>query len=90
MLHTNAGAGDRAEFLREAESMLEFDHPNLVRLVGVAVQQRPWLCVLEFMRFGKEAFHPILHSFNSTLKERKKERMKEKELRTQKRRKRKI
>lgn len=29
--------------------MIEFDHPNLVRLIGVAVQQRPWLCVLEYM-----------------------------------------
>lgn len=29
--------------------MLEFAHPNLVRLIGVAVQQRPWLCVLEYM-----------------------------------------
>jgi hypothetical protein len=29
--------------------MLDFDHPNLVRLVGVAVQQRPWLTVIEFM-----------------------------------------
>ena len=29
--------------------MLDFDHPNLVTLIGVAVQQRPWLCVLEYM-----------------------------------------
>lgn len=39
----------QTEFLREAEIMIEFDHPNLVRLIGVAVQQRPWLCVLEYM-----------------------------------------
>lgn len=50
--------------------MLQFDHPNLVNLVGVAVQQRPWLAVLEFMRFGDlhavvkkcQQFNVILHS----------------------------
>jgi hypothetical protein len=36
--------------LRETEFMLDLDHANLVRLIGVAVQQRPWLCVLEYMR----------------------------------------
>lgn len=30
--------------------MLDFDHQNLVRLIGVAMQQRPWLVVLEYMR----------------------------------------
>jgi hypothetical protein len=28
------------------------DHDNVVKLVGVAVQQVPWLCVLEFQPFG--------------------------------------
>ncbi len=32
--------------------MVGFDHPNLVRLIGVGIQRRPWLAVLEFMRFG--------------------------------------
>ena len=27
-------------------------HVNVVRMVGVAVQQAPWLVVLEFMRYG--------------------------------------
>ena len=40
---------DRTEFLRESEIMLDLNHPNLLRLVGVAVQQRPWLSVLEYM-----------------------------------------
>ena len=40
----------QAEFLREAEVMLDLSHDNLVRLIGVAVQQRPWLCVLEYMQ----------------------------------------
>ena len=29
--------------------MLEFDNENLLTLIGVAVQQRPWLSVLEYM-----------------------------------------
>jgi hypothetical protein len=28
------------------------DHDNVVRLIGVAVQQAPWLVVLEFVQFG--------------------------------------
>ena len=50
MLRGAASAEDRVEFLREAELMVDFDHQNLVRLIGVAVQQRPWLVVLEYMR----------------------------------------
>ncbi len=45
----------QAEFLREAEIMLEFNHPNLVQLIGVAVQQRPWLSVLEYMKVRRPA-----------------------------------
>ena len=47
-----ATATDRAEFVREAECMLDFDHPNVTCIVGVAVQQPPWLTVLEFMEHG--------------------------------------
>ena len=32
--------------------MLKMSHSNVVRLIGVAIQQRPWLCVLEFMEYG--------------------------------------
>jgi hypothetical protein len=31
---------------------LQLDHPNLVKMYGVAVQQKPWLCVLEFLAYG--------------------------------------
>ena len=41
--------------MREAELMVDFDHQNLVRLIGVALQQRPWLVVLEFMRVCTES-----------------------------------
>jgi len=47
-----ATAADRQEFVREAECMLDFDHDNVTRIMGVAVQQPPWLTVLEFMEHG--------------------------------------
>jgi len=43
---------DRKEFVHEAEVMLETNHPNLLGLTGVAVQQRPWLMVLDIMEYG--------------------------------------
>ena len=47
-----ASLADRDEFVRESEVMLDFDHDNVTRIVGVAVQQMPWLSVLEFMMYG--------------------------------------
>eukprot|EP00039_Didymoeca_costata_P032399 m.37680 g.37680 ORF g.37680 m.37680 type:complete len:740 (+) comp9339_c0_seq1:250-2469(+) len=53
MLRAGATSADRQEFLREAETMYHLgEHPNLVKFVGVAVQQRPWLVVLEFCQYG--------------------------------------
>jgi len=47
-----ASDDDKEDFVREAEVMLDLVHPGLVKLLGVAVQQRPWLCVIEFMKYG--------------------------------------
>jgi hypothetical protein len=33
----------QAEFVAECETMPRLQHENLVRLLGVAIQQRPWL-----------------------------------------------
>eukprot|EP00041_Stephanoeca_diplocostata_P034989 m.1216027 g.1216027 ORF g.1216027 m.1216027 type:complete len:378 (-) comp24613_c0_seq4:159-1292(-) len=52
ILRGNANTADRTEFLREAEVMVALKHPNLVELIGVAVQQRPWLTALEFLQYG--------------------------------------
>lgn len=53
MLKNNARREDKTEFLREAGTMLTLgDHENLVKMVGVAVQQAPWLAVLEFCQYG--------------------------------------
>jgi serine/threonine protein kinase len=53
MLREGAGADDRRDFLREAETMLDLGlHPNLVQILGVCISQRPWLVVLEFCTYG--------------------------------------
>ena len=48
----SASDDDKLEFLRECEMTFELKHPNLVGLDSVALQQRPWLCVLEFLQYG--------------------------------------
>eukprot|EP00039_Didymoeca_costata_P013577 m.209172 g.209172 ORF g.209172 m.209172 type:complete len:1167 (-) comp15815_c0_seq8:1075-4575(-) len=52
VLKGSASVADKGDFLQEAEIMLNLKHANLVQLIGVAVQQRPWLTVIEFMRYG--------------------------------------
>ena len=52
LLKGNADEAAKDEFVRECESMLAVDHPNLVRMVAVCVQQAPWLCILEHMPYG--------------------------------------
>jgi len=52
-LKGEAHAKAKAEFMSECNVMLEIgEHPNVVQMVGVAIQQTPWLCVLEFEPFG--------------------------------------
>lgn len=57
ILKGSASTADRSEFLHEAEMMLDMIHPNLAKLVGVAVQQRPWLTVIEFCRWAINVLH---------------------------------
>jgi hypothetical protein len=52
LMRAGCSSGDKAEFVRECEMTLQLDHPNLVKMWGVAVQQKPWLCVLEFLTYG--------------------------------------
>ena len=53
MLKGEADKKAKEEFMRECNMMLDIgEHPNVVQMVGVAVQQVPWLCVLEFQPFG--------------------------------------
>lgn len=47
-----ASEDDKADFVAEAEVMRRLIHENLCKMVGVALQQRPWLCVIEFVKYG--------------------------------------
>lgn len=49
---TLKSGGGRQEFIREAECMIGFDHANVNQIVGLAVQQPPWLYVFEYMEHG--------------------------------------
>lgn len=53
MLKNTATADAKTEFVHECDMMVEAgQHKNLVKMVGVALQQAPWLCVLEFLPNG--------------------------------------
>ena len=52
MLKGVANAAAKKEFFDEANVMLMFDHPNVTNIMGVAVQQAPWLYVLEYCMYG--------------------------------------
>eukprot|EP00045_Choanoeca_perplexa_P012851 m.142452 g.142452 ORF g.142452 m.142452 type:complete len:754 (+) comp16156_c0_seq1:271-2532(+) len=51
-VRNSASDGDKQEFIDECEVMLHLRHEGLVQLLGVAIQQKPWLCVIEFMKYG--------------------------------------
>lgn len=57
-LRQGASDADKEEFVREAEACLKFDHENVCVCIGVAVQQRPWLIVLEFIEVGDVTLLP--------------------------------
>lgn len=42
---------DELDFLLEAESMAQFDHPSLLRLFGVCIERRPWCILVDFMPY---------------------------------------
>ena len=48
------GATDQTkkEFFREANLMHAFDHPNIVKLLGVCVEQEPLCMLFEYMELG--------------------------------------
>ncbi|XP_022222017.1 uncharacterized protein LOC111073816 isoform X2 [Drosophila obscura] len=43
---------DRLDFLSEAEAMKKFDHKNIIKLLGVCLQNEPIYTVMEFMLYG--------------------------------------
>ncbi|EDQ90246.1 uncharacterized protein MONBRDRAFT_31987 [Monosiga brevicollis MX1] len=43
---------DELEFAREAVVMQALQHPHVVELVGVCMERKPWMLVLEYMAYG--------------------------------------
>ena len=41
-----------AEILREAEILQKLKHPNVVRLTGVCLREKPWLLMEEYCLYG--------------------------------------
>nr|BAG55492.1 receptor-type protein tyrosine kinase [Monosiga ovata] len=61
-LHSNTNENNRMRFLKEAAIMAQFDHSNIVNLVGICLlpESAPVLIVLEYMHLG--SLHGYLQS----------------------------
>ena len=74
VLKEGASGQAKKEFFREATLMHTFTHPNLLRLVGVCVDQEPLCMVFEFMELGdlnnflrqNSPHHPLPHQKTSS------------------------
>lgn len=45
-------AEDMKNFVREAQLMKRLDHPNVIKLLGVCLQDQPLRLITEFMEHG--------------------------------------
>lgn len=52
VLRPGASTETMCDFLREAEMLQKLDHPNVVKLYGVCLKQKPWLILEEFVNYG--------------------------------------
>nr|CAH8832670.1 unnamed protein product [Trichobilharzia regenti] len=52
MLHPNVNEKTRQDFLTEADTMSQLDHPNIVQLIGLVTQSEPKMIIIEFMENG--------------------------------------
>ena len=64
------GANDQTkkEFFREAALMQEFSHPNILRLLGVCIEEEPFCMLFEYMEFGDLNGYLRKHNTSSTMK----------------------
>ena len=49
---TDHSATNMQELLEEATLMASFDHPNVVRIIGVCIEEQPHMLVMEFLSKG--------------------------------------
>ena len=52
VLKEGASSQVKKEFFREANLMQTFDHPNIIRLFGVCIEQEPLCIIFELMELG--------------------------------------
>ena len=52
VLKVGASTQIKKEFFREAALMQAFDHPNILKLIGVCIEQEPLCMIFEFMERG--------------------------------------
>ena len=52
LLKAGADMSAKEEFIRECQMLIQCEGTGIVRMLGVAVQQPPWLCVLEYLEYG--------------------------------------
>ena len=52
VLKEGASTQAKKEFFREANLMDTFDHPNILKLLGVCIDQEPLCMIFEFMELG--------------------------------------
>eukprot|EP00043_Microstomoeca_roanoka_P028140 m.16998 g.16998 ORF g.16998 m.16998 type:complete len:759 (+) comp8201_c0_seq2:140-2416(+) len=58
LLRTESTDNDVNEFRYECEIMKGLNHPNIVKLLGICFEARPWLAVFEMMNYGD--LHKVL------------------------------
>ena len=46
----------KKKFLQEGRILKQYDHPNIVRFIGIAVQRQPVMIVMEYVA-GESARH---------------------------------
>lgn len=52
MLRNSQNKSHTGAFVKEFEAMIKVECDQCIRLVGVSMEARPWLAVLEFMQYG--------------------------------------
>lgn len=52
VLKEGASSSTKSEFFKEAALMTGFNHPNILRLLGVCIEQEPLCMIFEYMEMG--------------------------------------
>eukprot|EP00051_Salpingoeca_urceolata_P011657 m.144800 g.144800 ORF g.144800 m.144800 type:complete len:1163 (-) comp17205_c1_seq1:107-3595(-) len=51
LMRPDVNNADAEEFLTEAKMMAELQHPHLLQFLGICLEKKPWLLVVEFMQY---------------------------------------